>query len=156
MVFMLLSSVFSTIVGLPWVLYSTFVIEERHGFNKQVCLFCLLINFCFVLFCLFVYLTFSFDSYPWSKHAFNYSLYKKKWYSQKIFLCLRTEGSGGIMFSGCPSVRPSGCSSGFFRLRDNSSITWWNFIKLGQKVKLDVTINWLDFEWDCVAGGGGG
>ena len=50
------------------------------------------------------------------------------------------------------SVRPSGCPSrcpsGFFRLRDNSSITWWNFIKLGQKVKLDVTINWLDFGWD--------
>ena len=44
----------------------------------------------------------------------------------------------------------------FFRLRDNSSITWWNFIKRGQKVKLDVKINWLDFEWDCVAGGGGG
>ena len=65
------------------------------------------------------------------------------------FLYLRTEGAGGIMFSGCPS----GCPSGFFRLRDNSSITWWNFIKLGQKVKLDVTINWLDFEWDCVAGG---
>ena len=41
----------------------------------------------------------------------------------------------------------------FFRLRDNSSITWWNFIKLGQKVKLDVKINWLDFESDCVAGG---
>ncbi|XP_071498680.1 CAAX prenyl protease 1 homolog [Diadema antillarum] len=34
-VFMLLASIFSTIVGLPWVLYSTFVIEERHGFNKQ-------------------------------------------------------------------------------------------------------------------------
>ncbi|XP_041463404.1 CAAX prenyl protease 1 homolog [Lytechinus variegatus] len=33
--FMLLASVFSTVVGLPWVLYSTFVIEERHGFNKQ-------------------------------------------------------------------------------------------------------------------------
>ena len=48
------------------------------------------------------------------------------------------------MFPGCPSVRPSG----FFRLRDNSSITWWNFIKLGQKVKLDVTINWLDFGWN--------
>ena len=32
------------------------------------------------------------------------------------FLCLRTEGAGGIMFPGCPSVRPSG----FFRLRDNS------------------------------------
>ena len=43
-----------------------------------------------------------------------------------------------------------------FRLRDNSSVTWWNFIKLGQKVKLDVKINWLDFESDCVAGGGGG
>ena len=28
------------------------------------------------------------------------------------------------------SVRPSG----FFRLRDNSSITWWNFIKLGTGV----------------------
>ena len=54
------------------------------------------------------------------------------------------------------SVRPSGCPSRFFRLRNNSSITWWNFIKLGQKVKLDVTINWLHFEWDCVAGGGGG
>ena len=53
-------------------------------------------------------------------------------------------------------VRPSGCPSGFFRLRDNSSVTWWNFINLGQKVKLDVTINWLDFEWGCVAGGGGG
>ena len=46
----------------------------------------------------------------------------------------------GIMFPGCPS--------GFFRLRDYSSITWWNFIKLCQKVKLDVTINWLDFGWD--------
>ena len=23
-----------------------------------------------------------------------------------IFLCLRTEGAGGIMFPGCPSVRP--------------------------------------------------
>ena len=33
--------------------------------------------------------------------------------------------------------------AGFFRLRDNSSITWWNFIKLGQKVKLDVKINRL-------------
>lgn len=24
-----------TIIGLPFSLYSTFVIEERHGFNKQ-------------------------------------------------------------------------------------------------------------------------
>ena len=43
-----------------------------------------------------------------------------------------------------------------FRLRNNSSITWWNFTKLGQKVKLDGTINWLDFEWDWVTGRGGG
>ena len=27
------------------------------------------------------------------------------------------------------SVRLSGCPSGLIRLRDNSSITWWNFIK---------------------------
>ncbi|XP_068698816.1 CAAX prenyl protease 1 homolog isoform X2 [Montipora foliosa] len=33
--FMLLAMLFSTITGLPWTLYSTFVIEERHGFNKQ-------------------------------------------------------------------------------------------------------------------------
>ncbi len=23
------------VMGVPWSLYSTFVIEERHGFNKQ-------------------------------------------------------------------------------------------------------------------------
>jgi len=28
-------SIFSTITGLPFTLYSTFVLEERHGFNKQ-------------------------------------------------------------------------------------------------------------------------
>eukprot|EP00092_Neocalanus_flemingeri_P003352 GFUD01003590.1.p1 GENE.GFUD01003590.1~~GFUD01003590.1.p1 ORF type:complete len:455 (-),score=130.16 GFUD01003590.1:153-1517(-) len=28
-------SVFSTITGLPFSIYSTFVVEERHGFNKQ-------------------------------------------------------------------------------------------------------------------------
>jgi len=28
-------SVFSTITGLPFSIYSTFVLEERHGFNKQ-------------------------------------------------------------------------------------------------------------------------
>ena len=26
------------------------------------------------------------------------------------YLCLRTKGAGGIMFPGCPSVRPSGFS----------------------------------------------
>lgn len=35
MVFMILSTLFSTVTSLPWSLYSTFVIEERHGFNKQ-------------------------------------------------------------------------------------------------------------------------
>lgn len=33
--FITISLVYSTITGLPWGLYSTFVIEERHGFNKQ-------------------------------------------------------------------------------------------------------------------------
>ncbi|KAI8498707.1 CAAX prenyl protease 1 [Branchiostoma belcheri] len=33
--FVLLGTVFSTVTGLPWGLYSTFVIEDRHGFNKQ-------------------------------------------------------------------------------------------------------------------------
>jgi len=35
MSFVLLTTVFSTFTGLPWSLYSIFVIEERHGFNKQ-------------------------------------------------------------------------------------------------------------------------
>jgi len=33
--FFLLDNVKDTLLGLPWSLYSTFVIEERHGFNKQ-------------------------------------------------------------------------------------------------------------------------
>lgn len=33
--FVLLTSVVSTIKDLPWGLYFTFVIEQRHGFNKQ-------------------------------------------------------------------------------------------------------------------------
>lgn len=33
--FVLLLSLVSLIVDLPWSLYSTFVIEQRHGFNKQ-------------------------------------------------------------------------------------------------------------------------
>jgi len=33
--FVFLGTIFGTITGLPWSLYSTFVIEERHGFNKQ-------------------------------------------------------------------------------------------------------------------------
>nr|XP_058962488.1 CAAX prenyl protease 1 homolog [Pocillopora verrucosa] len=33
--FLLIGMLFSTITDLPWSLYSTFVIEEKHGFNKQ-------------------------------------------------------------------------------------------------------------------------
>ncbi|KAG8451526.1 hypothetical protein GDO86_003651 [Hymenochirus boettgeri] len=35
LVFLLLATLFSALTGLPWSLYSTFVIEERHGFNQQ-------------------------------------------------------------------------------------------------------------------------
>ena len=33
---MMLCVVYSTVTSLPWSLYGTFVVEERHGFNKQV------------------------------------------------------------------------------------------------------------------------
>ena len=33
--FTLLATLWSTVTGLPWSLYSTFVLEEKHGFNKQ-------------------------------------------------------------------------------------------------------------------------
>nr|CAB3267956.1 CAAX prenyl protease 1 homolog [Phallusia mammillata] len=35
LLFIVLGGVISTILSLPWSLYSTFVIEERHGFNKM-------------------------------------------------------------------------------------------------------------------------
>lgn len=35
LLFTLYMSIFSTITGLPFTIYSTFVVEERHGFNKQ-------------------------------------------------------------------------------------------------------------------------
>ncbi len=35
--FVFIFNVFNTLVGLPFSIYSTFVIEERHGFNKQTC-----------------------------------------------------------------------------------------------------------------------
>ncbi|KAG9510883.1 CAAX prenyl protease 1-like protein, partial [Fragariocoptes setiger] len=35
LIFTLISTLLSALVGLPFSLYSTFVIEERHGFNKQ-------------------------------------------------------------------------------------------------------------------------
>lgn len=33
--FLLLATLFSALTGLPWSLYNTFVIEEKHGFNHQ-------------------------------------------------------------------------------------------------------------------------
>uniref|UniRef100_A0A3B4GTI9 CAAX prenyl protease n=2 Tax=Haplochromini TaxID=319058 RepID=A0A3B4GTI9_9CICH len=36
LVFLTLATLFSAITGLPWSLYNTFVIEEKHGFNQQV------------------------------------------------------------------------------------------------------------------------
>jgi len=33
--FVITLSLINTVMGLPWSLYSTFVIEEKHGFNKQ-------------------------------------------------------------------------------------------------------------------------
>lgn len=38
MAFTLIISTFSTVVDLPFTIYYTFWLEERHGFNKQVCL----------------------------------------------------------------------------------------------------------------------
>ncbi|KAG2460713.1 FACE1 protease, partial [Polypterus senegalus] len=35
LVFLLLATLFSALTGLPWSIYSTFVIEEKHGFNQQ-------------------------------------------------------------------------------------------------------------------------
>lgn len=39
LMFTLLMSIFSTVTGLPFTIYSTFVLEERHGFNKQTPMF---------------------------------------------------------------------------------------------------------------------
>ena len=36
MVFIELVMIYSTVTGLPWKIYSTFVLEDRHGFNQQV------------------------------------------------------------------------------------------------------------------------
>ncbi|XP_056120304.1 CAAX prenyl protease 1 homolog [Rhinichthys klamathensis goyatoka] len=33
--FLMLATLFSAFTGLPWSLYNTFVIEEKHGFNQQ-------------------------------------------------------------------------------------------------------------------------
>ena len=36
LVFLTLATLFSAVTGLPWSIYSTFIIEEKHGFNQQV------------------------------------------------------------------------------------------------------------------------
>jgi len=36
--FLLLMMLIGNITGLPWLVYQTLVIEECHGFNKQVCI----------------------------------------------------------------------------------------------------------------------
>ena len=36
MVFVEFLLLYSTLTNLPWGIYSTFVLEARHGFNKQV------------------------------------------------------------------------------------------------------------------------
>lgn len=36
LVFLSLATLFSAFTGIPWSLYNTFVIEEKHGFNQQV------------------------------------------------------------------------------------------------------------------------
>ena len=61
---------------------------------------------------------------------------------------MRLGGGGGA--SPRPPPPPQ---SDFVYLCNNSSITSWNLIRLGGKVKYDVAINWLDFEWDYIAGG---
>jgi len=39
LVFSLVGSIISTLLDLPWTIYSTFVLEEKHGFNKQTLAF---------------------------------------------------------------------------------------------------------------------
>lgn len=36
MVFLFVAEVFGGVTDLPWTVYFTFVLEEKHGFNKQV------------------------------------------------------------------------------------------------------------------------
>ena len=36
LMFLLITNIFNTIINLPISIYNTFVLEEKHGFNKQV------------------------------------------------------------------------------------------------------------------------
>ena len=57
-----------------------------------------------------------------------------------FFLCLRYKVAGGIMFSGCLSVRKSDS-----RDRVISRTNWWITPKLGSCMYLAEPMNWLDF-----------
>ena len=45
--FLLVTSLFESIISQPWKLYSTFVIEEKHGFNKMTLGFYIKLRFNF-------------------------------------------------------------------------------------------------------------
>ena len=59
----------------------------------------------------------------------------------------------GFFYASAPKVPEALCfrvvrPSGFFRLHDNSSITWWNFIKLGTGVhhqECTTRSRWTDY-----------
>ena len=36
LIFLTCNTLFDTVLDLPWTFYYTFVVEERHGFNRQV------------------------------------------------------------------------------------------------------------------------
>lgn len=43
-VFVGLRSLLTTLINLPWSVYFTFWVEQKHGFNKQVCVCTLLLG----------------------------------------------------------------------------------------------------------------
>ena len=65
-------------------------------------------------------------------------------HTTRIFSCLRYEVAGGIMFSGCPSVRTYVRTS---RSRDRViwRTDWWIPAKLWSCMYLAEPMNWLDF-----------
>ena len=77
--------------------------------------------------------------------------FHQTWLEEAInWLDFEWDWGGGVW---CEPPSPPPPPSDFVYLCNNSSITSWNFIRLGGKVKYDVAINWLDFEWDYIAGG---
>uniref|UniRef100_A0A8C3RTR8 CAAX prenyl protease n=1 Tax=Chelydra serpentina TaxID=8475 RepID=A0A8C3RTR8_CHESE len=54
LVFLLLATLFSAVTGLPWSLYNTFVIEEKHGFNQQFLAIRFLMTSCIALSAMFL------------------------------------------------------------------------------------------------------